>query len=496
MNSLKKLLFVVLFIFLLSTTSDALEVSPGPVDFSNLHYNQTDIFGQDVLVAASEPEGPVSGLMAYNGIIWVAINDTTINPGRGILFYKSTNGGVNWALHSTAIQPAFIADQVKMLRSGDSTYCFFRIGTSIYKFNTQNNSFFAMPQTAVTQFDIVSSSTNSLYLYYANATQVLRTGSIDGGYTWANNGTVTTNVAPTLGISATGDTLDVLFRAAGGNTTAITRFRYRETAPGVLATTGSSLAILAAGPTRTMYRSYRYGNVEWILYTEGNSPATDLNCIISTDGGNTYAAPITISSSSNGDNPWFAAGISTQGSFRGIDLFFITDSAGTSSDKLKYVYSSTGAPNFPAARVPVSDFIPAVSSRNYVPAAIEVGNSNVGVAYVGINGGNRNVYWDSYGPVTNIHQNTQIADKYELKQNYPNPFNPSTTISFSIPKSDFVSLKVFDMTGKEVADLINRNLSAGNYDFKFDASKLTSGVYFYKFSSGENTFTKKMMLVK
>lgn len=87
-------------------------------------------------------------------------------------------------------------------------------------------------------------------------------------------------------------------------------------------------------------------------------------------------------------------------------------------------------------------------------------------------------------------------ENYELKQNYPNPFNPSTTISFSLPKSDFVSLKVYDATGKEVADLLNKNLGQGSYDVKFDAANLTSGVYFYKLITGDFVSTKKMMLVK
>lgn len=87
-------------------------------------------------------------------------------------------------------------------------------------------------------------------------------------------------------------------------------------------------------------------------------------------------------------------------------------------------------------------------------------------------------------------------NNYDLKQNYPNPFNPSTTISFSIPKSDFVSLKIFDATGKEVANLLNRILVQGSYDVNFDGTNLTSGVYFYKLITGDFVSTKKMMLVK
>ena len=85
---------------------------------------------------------------------------------------------------------------------------------------------------------------------------------------------------------------------------------------------------------------------------------------------------------------------------------------------------------------------------------------------------------------------------YSLSQNYPNPFNPVTNIKFSIPTGSVVKLTVFDITGREVATLINQNLNAGSYTADFDASKLSSGIYFYTITAGDFTDTKKMMLVK
>lgn len=86
--------------------------------------------------------------------------------------------------------------------------------------------------------------------------------------------------------------------------------------------------------------------------------------------------------------------------------------------------------------------------------------------------------------------------KYALSQNYPNPFNPSTSISYEIPTSNFVSLKIYDMMGKEVASLVSGNQEAGFYTVKFDASKLSSGIYFYKLQANDFTATKKLMLLK
>lgn len=88
-----------------------------------------------------------------------------------------------------------------------------------------------------------------------------------------------------------------------------------------------------------------------------------------------------------------------------------------------------------------------------------------------------------------------ISD-FSLGQNYPNPFNPSTVISFALPQQEFVTLKVFNIIGQEVATLVNDNLQAGRYDLTFDARALTSGVYLYQLQAGNFAQTKKMILTK
>ncbi len=85
---------------------------------------------------------------------------------------------------------------------------------------------------------------------------------------------------------------------------------------------------------------------------------------------------------------------------------------------------------------------------------------------------------------------------FSLEQNYPNPFNPSTTIRYSIPTSGFVTLKAFDVLGNEVATLVNEQKFAGSYEINFNASQLTSGVYFYTINAGSFVETKKMILMK
>lgn len=86
--------------------------------------------------------------------------------------------------------------------------------------------------------------------------------------------------------------------------------------------------------------------------------------------------------------------------------------------------------------------------------------------------------------------------QYSLEQNYPNPFNPTTTISYSLKNKELVSLKVFDILGKEVLTLVNETMDAGTYQYKLDASVLASGIYFYTLKAGEFISTKKMILLK
>jgi hypothetical protein len=89
-----------------------------------------------------------------------------------------------------------------------------------------------------------------------------------------------------------------------------------------------------------------------------------------------------------------------------------------------------------------------------------------------------------------------IPNKYNLEQNYPNPFNPTTIINYSVPKSGFVTIKVFDVLGREVTTILNENKPAGNYKVEFNANKLTSGVYFYRMESGSYSQTNKLILLK
>jgi hypothetical protein len=97
---------------------------------------------------------------------------------------------------------------------------------------------------------------------------------------------------------------------------------------------------------------------------------------------------------------------------------------------------------------------------------------------------------------TDVNSEKDTPFEFYLEQNFPNPFNPSTRISFALPKTIIVELKIFNLLGQEVATLLNEEKAAGTYEVNFDASNLSSGIYLYKIQAGHFVETKKMILLK
>jgi hypothetical protein len=101
-----------------------------------------------------------------------------------------------------------------------------------------------------------------------------------------------------------------------------------------------------------------------------------------------------------------------------------------------------------------------------------------------------------YGTLTEVKSENEILTGYSLKQNYPNPFNPNTIIEFEIPISQLIKLKVFDLLGNEVAELLNEERNVGNYKIEFNTANLSSGVYIYRLQTNNIILSRKMVLLK
>jgi len=161
-----------------------------------------------------------------------------------------------------------------------------------------------------------------------------------------------------------------------------------------------------------------------------------------------------------------------------IDSSLIIDPAGTLVDDPVLI------PSFNSKTLAVGD-----SAIYYVAVGYGFNNSTMLA--------NMQLAQQKYNIITAVKSNTNnIPANYSLNQNYPNPFNPSTKISYQLPKSGYVTLKVYNALGKEVASLVNEEKQAGKYSVDFRALGLSSGIYFYSIHSGSYYATRKMIILK
>jgi len=503
-----KKIFLLLFI-ILALSSVTFSQSPS-VEIYNppISINNTDWSNGDFIISPTEPFGRPSGVFRPNGNnIYVAVPDTNIQTNRCLVVFRSSNNGANW-LAFASVNPAAIVTKTKMVNAGnDSIYCFFLFGTYLYSWNIISNNFHQFTAyTNIRDFDVTTSSTHSLYLVIdLNSNNDIRLyGSTDGGTTWPSATYVSSVGAfPRICMSGTGDTCLMDYYAtitADTGSSAIRNFRWRESAPGTLTSLGFTDPI-AAGTYKDQFQPVIYGGKAWLFYTTGTTGNINLNCLQSNDNGTSFGSPFTVGALPSRDEYWFDAKYYTLGT-GGIDLIYYSDSLGTPTtnvtDRLYYTFFNLTTPASYNTPVQISEHWPFWSSRLYIPSIIENYNTAGDMGAIWVGGPSPfKLYFDSYNITTRTtNNNTEVPIKYNLSQNYPNPFNPVTKIDYSIPKNSLVTLKIYDLIGKEVETLVNKEMSPGNYSIDFNASKLSSGVYFYKLTSGNFTQTRKMILVK
>ncbi len=106
-------------------------------------------------------------------------------------------------------------------------------------------------------------------------------------------------------------------------------------------------------------------------------------------------------------------------------------------------------------------------------------------------------FFKNYGPVTSVgYRDGNISTDFYLMQNYPNPFNQTTTIEFNLNKTSQVRLKIFNILSEEVATLVSDRLSAGSYNYEWNANGVEAGIYFYRIEAGDYTETMKCLILR
>lgn len=502
-------LFISVFLFTTFTTnSNAEDVKPGKSS-KGFETVQNPDWGGDVLIAAEEPLGSISGVARSNGTVYVAVPDTTTVPGFCLLIYRSTNFGDNWVRLPDAITSSSVVTKTRMVKTGaDSIYVLFQIGTTLYYWNFESGNFQTHTLDATADFDVGVTSSNVLFVAInvegGTGNAIRRHATLNGGATFSQTASITTSGRiPRVTSSATGDSVIINYYGpvmADPTTSTIRSAIYRETVPGTFAAS-NFVDVVPSGPIRSEFMSVANAGRVMFFYTEGDIGSRDIKGMVSNNGGVSYTTPFELANNPAIDEYWIAANTYAV-SPGGFDIAYYSDSNGSSisSDKIIYTSSTITTPTtFFTPAIISQTYYPQSSTRDYKPQVIEFYNptGEMGIVWVGVDGTSRKVYWNRLGQTTNVNNvSNEIPNEYELFQNYPNPFNPVTNIKFSLVESGLVSLKIYDVLGKEVAVLLNENKQAGVYEFQFDASKLSSGVYFYTLQTGDFIQTKRMTLVK
>jgi hypothetical protein len=225
---------------------------------------------------------------------------------------------------------------------------------------------------------------------------------------------------------------------------------------------------------------------------------TDVWLVKSVDGGLNWSAPIRVNDDPPGKHQFFAWMTIDQTNGNLYFVFYDRRNYTSVQTDVYMALSKDGGNTFINFKVSESWF--AITPNNYIGHYIGVSahNNIVRPVWTRIDNNYPSLWTAVVDSVTAVENNSDQAalSKFELSQNYPNPFNPTTKINYSIPISGFVSLIVYDVLGNEIAELVSDEKQVGNYETEFDATGLSSGIYFYQLKADTFIETKKMLLLK
>ncbi len=441
--------------------------------------------------------------------------------------YKSTNSGVNWSLVHTI--PGMVEDlsvfntsQVFACTQGGSTAYLNSAGTTWFNTNEGNSGI-------IYDMHFINASTGWAVNYYSN---LLFT--TNGGINWSQGPTLSiqniqtvyfissttgfitgyteTDGASTLTIGKTtnggtnwleqsfvsGDALGfqfvnstdgyVLFKEMAGyklyktsNTGANWQPAYTSAVVMNDFYFTTQLNGWMCGNSGTMLKTTN-GGVNWASQTTGVTDSLLSVFFINANFGWACGSGGRIIATTNGGTSWQTQTSGTTARLNDVEFGSATTGAIAGNNGTRLVTSSGGATwanNIEISQTKLTEVCFAGGNQVYVGGDL---------GYISLN-----------SALTAIEPlNNTIPSEFTLKQNYPNPFNPATTIEFSIPNSvsGVVKLIVYDITGRQVSELINSKLNAGNYKINFNASGISSGAYFYKLSSDNYSEIKKLVLIK
>lgn len=353
--------------------------------------------------------------------------------GNNSLVFKSTNNGVNWTIDGgNATNPCSIASLNTNILVG---------GLGIWRTTNNGLNWIMYPNTGTRAYYALAVSGSTIYAGTNEATYK----TLNGGANWSM---LTSQIDSVHAIAASGSTI------------------YLGTYSGLYASTNSGLSFVAR-----------------------NNGLSNLNInALAISGTNAFV------------------GVGTPASIGGIYLStnygynWTSVNNGIPTNQQVYVITISGTNIFASTSTGI--YLSTNNGTNWTNKTQNMNNIG-GIHMISIqnnyifvgtaNGLWRRLYSDIISGIENI---PETVTNYSLSQNFPNPFNPSTKISYSIPKSELVTLKVYDILGKEVSTLLNEVHSPGTYSLDFNSKALTSGIYLYKLQAGNYIQTRRMLLIK
>ena len=417
-----------------------------------------------------------------------------------IYYKRSTDGGLSWEADTRLTTNASNSRLPSVAVSGSTLHVVWydeRVGNweIYYKRSTDGGSSWG-PDTRLTNdpfasfYPSVAVSGSVVHVVWhdqrdnSGIDEIYYKRSTDGGTSWGTDIRLTNNIHnqqyPSVTVSGTvvhivwhdyrdGNSKIYYKRSTDGGTSWGTDTQLTNDSSGA----GYPSAAVSGSSLHVVWYDYRDGNPE--IYYKG-----------STDGGSTWGPDTRLTNTIS--DSWYSS-VTASGS--AVHVVWYDNRDG--NYEIYYKRSTDGGSSWGADKQLTSE-----SSFSFSPSVTASG-SIVHVVWQDFRDGNSEIYYkrDPTGNVTGIEIiDSEIPKEFSLSQNYPNPFNPNTTIQFALPKSGFVSLKIYNLLGREVALLVNEEKTYGTYTVKWNASGMASGVYFYRMQVDSFIETRKLVFLR
>jgi hypothetical protein len=477
---------------------------------------ENPLWGDDKIIFNGRASD-ISMDIARNGDIYIAVVGSYAGAATrdSVYVFKSTDGGENWTEWSRGVfATTQTFKQVELMlfdgfpgSTGDSYILLFflfdngwlRVGRT--DISAPSWSYYTMVGGSggapVTQFAVdrnyPSSNYRAVCLYdSSNVIKSIRSEPSSNGTVWQD--------AVSLGLI--GRDLDLCYGFGGSTYATFNGFSsgnlyvFENPNTGDPASWGSSTTLVTGSTDTTRHgqviasRESAPNNIVAVIFEKQVGSSFDLHWVLRPSGGSWGSMENWVVPDENKWPAVYSRKVNSNQTFRSV-----FERSGTGNAPPRSIRYKSFDGNIWTQSAQVSDASNDVTGLQK-PEVADIDGSTPVFAFVG--GNYTNVYFDNFSwTPSDINEiSGDLPEIYSLEQNYPNPFNPSTSIQFRIPENSFVSLKIYNVLGKEVSTLMNEEKNAGTYEVNFNASALSSGVYFYKLEAGNFVQTKKMILMK